>query len=129
MLQFLIHHNYHYNKYKGFKGFSERNLQQLFESKDDEGVPCFVQIGNIPPNEAIDASTSDLTSGNNDDAPTGEHDILMENMGYTMGDDSPLAYRKMTATAVERCLRGKPYVAAVSGSWPLPDMNNPNILS
>ena len=130
MLQFLIRHNYHYNKYEGFKGFSESNLRQLFESKEDEGIPCSVQISHIPPNDAINAATSVYVLGNeDDDVPVGEHEILMENVGYTMGDDSPLAYRKMTAVAVERCLRGKPYIAAISGSRPLPDMNNPNILS
>lgn len=131
MIQFLLDKNPHYIPSDSFS-YSPSNLQYLLNSTADQGVPAAVRIGNIPANDAIESSTSDYTPRNIDSQtydPSSIPEILMENVGYTEGDDSPLSYKKMKAVGLERCLTGKPVVIVRPGSQYVPDIQNPSILT
>ena len=130
MITFLLDNNPHYTPVNGF-GFSEENLNRLFDDGVNEGVPSSVHIGHIPSNDAIQISTSDYTPRNNSDGlvPTESDELLMENVGYTEGDDSPLSYHTMKEIALQRCLHGKPFIVSGSGNRSVFDFNNPSILT
>lgn len=130
LIEFLLEYNQHYRCVPGFQGYSEQNLNALFSNDRAEDVPTSVHIGHIPLNEAIVGATSDYTERNIDYKMEGiNSELLMENVSYTLGDDSPLSYRKMKVEALERCLQGKPYLVSGKGTSPLPDFNNPYLLS
>jgi len=131
MIEFLLNKNPHYMASDTFS-YSSSNLQCLLNSTVDQGVPAAVRIGNIPANNAIESSTSDYTLRNMDSQihePSAMPEILMENVGYTEGDESPLSYKKMKAISLERCLTGKPVVIVRPGSQYVPDIQNPSILT
>ncbi|KAJ7157047.1 hypothetical protein C8R43DRAFT_1087285 [Mycena crocata] len=133
MLDFLVAHNPHYGKLAGFRGISEHNLNRLFDSADrglDESVPSAVNIGFLPRNSAVDSASADYTSRNVDSASDDvNEDVLMENVGFTLGDHSPSSYRDMKYAALERCLSGKPFLGYRRGSRLIPDFDNPYLLS
>ncbi|PPQ81034.1 hypothetical protein CVT26_002879 [Gymnopilus dilepis] len=130
LIQFLIANNPYYRPSADFS-FSQSNLDSLFEECSDEGILSSVHIGYIPANDAINAATSDYTLRNVDGSieEQDEEDLLMENVGYTEGDDSPLSYQTMKNLAMERCLQGRPFIASGKGSRSLPDFRNPAILT
>ncbi|KAJ6510126.1 hypothetical protein C8R47DRAFT_965020, partial [Mycena vitilis] len=133
MLEFLIAHNPYYGHLQGFRGYSEANLNALFDGEDrskDESALGAVEVGFLRSNEAVDAASADYTPRNVDgaaDVLSGE--ILMENVGFTLGDHSPASYRDMKLVALERCLAGKGYLGYRRGSSTVPDFDNPFLLS
>jgi len=130
IIQFLLKFNYYYLPVDGF-GYSEKNLEGLFSSKNDEDLPDAVHIGHISSSNAIESSTSDYTPRNFDSVADNEdwNELLMENIGFTDGDDSPASYHQMRELALQRCLLGKPFLVSGSGSRLVPDFNNPCILT
>lgn len=115
MIQCLTHENPHYTCNTDFHRFSQCNLDSLFRpgsETQNEGVPCTLEIGFIHESKAITASASGYTEhGNlNDDPPDGAGSILMENVGYMMGDKSLVSYRNMKMKALLHCLAGRRFV-------------------
>lgn len=134
MIQFLIRDNPHYACDTDFHGFSQRNLDELFgpgSEHQDEGVPCGLQVGFIEDSNATRTSMTDYTERNIiDDVPeTGDERILMENVGYTMGDESPVSYRDMKLKALSHCLEGGRFVRSQGGDRFVPDFENPSLLT
>lgn len=129
MIEFLLKRNPHYQLVDGFKGFSAVNLNKLFgkETGDDEGVPTSMELCHLPLNDAVDSATSDYTGRNEYDVGTGG--ILMENVGFTSGDDTPQSYREMKMKALGHCLSGGLFVSSRHGSNMVPDFDNPYLLS
>lgn len=130
MITFLLANNPHYRPSDTF-AYSERNLNQLFDHEDDEGLPSGVHIGFMPTNDAIASTVADYTRRNEIDACDDGlyEELLMENVGYTDGDDSPVEYLRMKTLALERCLSGKPFIASGTGTAILPEFKNPSILT
>ncbi|KAJ7603552.1 hypothetical protein DFH06DRAFT_1022156, partial [Mycena polygramma] len=133
MLDFLLAHNIFYHRLKGFRGYSEENLNALFDGEDralDESVPGAVHVGFLPSNDAVDSASADYTPRNVDGVTDNmNNEILMENVGFTLGDHSPASYRDMKLVALERCLAGKAYLGYRRGSGAVPDFDNPALLS
>lgn len=130
MIAFLLEHNSHYRPSETF-GYSEENLNSLFDNFEDEAFPSGVHVGYMPRNDAVETTVADYTRRNDveDGQEDGFDEILMENVGYTEGDDSPAEYLRMKAIALERCLSGKPFIASGTGVEILPDFKNPSILT
>ncbi|TFK16690.1 hypothetical protein FA15DRAFT_606569, partial [Coprinopsis marcescibilis] len=121
LIQFLVVNNPHYGYVDGFGGYSGDNLNALFDGQ--VGVPSAVHVGHLPSNDAISVATS----GYQQDGDVG--DLLMENVGFTMGDNTATSYREMTMLALERCLMGKPFIESRAGTEPVPDLKNPYLIS
>jgi len=130
LIEFLLANNPHYREDESFSFHSE-NLDALFNSGEDEELPVSAYVGLINVNDALDATTSDYTERNRTGADEADADdpLLMENVGYTDGDDTPTNYRVMKATALEHCVSGRPFIASGRGSALVPDFNNPSILT
>jgi len=131
MISFLLAHNGHYQLSDGLQ-FSQSNLDALFDQGEDEGLASSVHVGHLPHNDAVEGATSDYTPRNIDLESlhsTVDDEILMENVGYTDGDDSPASYHAMKEAALRHCLQSKPFLVSASGASPLPDYNNPAILT
>ncbi|KAJ7665252.1 hypothetical protein DFH06DRAFT_985794, partial [Mycena polygramma] len=132
MIQFLVDNNPHYGHLSGFMGFSEENFNKLFDSSadpGDKGVPCAVHIGHLVPNEAVDSATADYTRRNVDSPNFFNEQVLMENVGFIVSDDSPKSVRDMKMLAVQRCLAGHNFLASRRGSKMVPDFDNPYLMS
>lgn len=133
IIKFLILSNPHYEPDEDFIGLSETNLDALFATDrhpSGEGVPCCMDIGFIEETDAIRATTADYT-GRNDiaDPPPSEGAILMENVGYTSGDKSPVSYRDMKLRALSHCLNGGRFIRSQAGDTFVPDFHNPALLT
>ncbi|KAJ7040624.1 hypothetical protein C8F04DRAFT_948395, partial [Mycena alexandri] len=135
MLDFLMEHNPHYARLQGFGGYSEQNLNALFDGSDDglDTIPGSVHVGFLPANNAVDSATGDYT-GRNLDEPIERADgvgdeVLMENVGYTLGDESPGSFSDMKMIALERCLAGKSYLGYRKSASMVADFDNPYMLS
>lgn len=130
MIEFLVANNPHYACDSIFHGFSQRNLDGLFEGDGDSGVPCAMGIGFIENNEAIEGATADYTNRNAEAVqPEPGNEILMENVGYTCGDDSPVSYQDMKMRALQHCIDGGQFVCSQSGDRFIPDFENPSLLT
>ncbi|KII93844.1 hypothetical protein PLICRDRAFT_99331, partial [Plicaturopsis crispa FD-325 SS-3] len=135
MIEFLIANNPFYSVSSGFEGFSQNNLDNLLEEsgnadESDEGVPCNMEIGYIPLSDAVDGATSDYSTRNDEDPNAdGEMDLVIESVGFTYGDDTPMSYRQMKARALTHCLEGKRFLQSTAGSNLVPDFRNPSLMS
>lgn len=130
MIEFLLAHNPQYRPTKGGLNFSQENLDKLFDSNGEEGVPASAEIGHIKPSDSIAASTADYTPRDDDYkvVSTSHEDLLMENVGYTDGDTSAMSRDAMKALVLERSLMGKPFVALRVGNRLISNFENPSIL-
>ncbi|KAI0683470.1 hypothetical protein C8Q76DRAFT_636846, partial [Earliella scabrosa] len=130
---FLCRDNPYYAPDHTFKGFSQHNLDIMFgeESQDqDEGVPCAMDIGFLEAEEALDAPNTDPANPRMEEQELGDVDsILMENVGYTCGDDSPVAYRDMKLQAISHCLNNGRFIRSRAGDRFVPDFENPSLLT
>ncbi|TFK89704.1 hypothetical protein K466DRAFT_486324, partial [Polyporus arcularius HHB13444] len=134
IINFLIRENpYYVPDGETFFGFSPANLESLLDdsgNRRDVGVPCAMDIGFVPDSEAIRATTADYTGRNDDrEAPPADAPLLMENVGYTCGDKSPVSYRDMKLHALSHCLNGGRFVRSQAGDTFVPDFQNPALLS
>ncbi|KDR81142.1 hypothetical protein GALMADRAFT_222667 [Galerina marginata CBS 339.88] len=130
MIHFLLSKNLHYEPGASLQ-FSQQNLDALFNSSNEADVPSSVHIGHLLSNDAIELSTSDYTPRNENinNCNAEFEELMMENVGYTDGDESSIAYQAMKLLALERCLAGKPFIASGTGNRLVPDFNNPSILT
>lgn len=134
MIEFVTGENAHYSGGSQFQGFSQHNLDTLFgpgTEDQEEGVPCGLEIGFVEESDAIRAATADYTDRDNvDPTPSNNPDsLLMENVGYTMGDESPVSYRDMKMKALTHCLENGRFVRSRSGDRFVPDFENPSLLT
>lgn len=134
IIRFMMHENPHYKCDSDFHGFSQRNMDALFgpgTEGQDEGVPCALEIGFIDDNEAIHASVSGYTEWEDieDETPPDDSAMLMENVGYTLGDETPQSYQDMKLKALSHCLSGGRFVRSQAGDRFVPDFENPSLLT
>ncbi|PIL26487.1 hypothetical protein GSI_12245 [Ganoderma sinense ZZ0214-1] len=117
MINFLVSDNVHYACDMTFHGFEPRNLDMLFDNDDaseDEAVPCAIDVGVIDDSEIIRAAVSDYTLRDEDgDAPDDNSTLLMENVGYTLSDESPKSYRSMKMKALSHCMNGGRFTSKI----------------
>ncbi|KAI0740113.1 hypothetical protein C8Q76DRAFT_598847, partial [Earliella scabrosa] len=135
MINFLIEKNDCYEVAGRFGGFSQANMDALFgpgTEEVDEGVLCAMEVGHVELNDAITAATDSYVPGSDDPSedkrPT-DDDMLIENVGYTDSDDSPINFKQMSMRAVAHCLMGGGFVKSQAGSKFVPDFENPSLLS
>ena len=133
MIEFLVKNNVHYACDSSFHGLSEDNLEALFSSGDsvlNEATPSAIDIGFIEETEFVRAAEADYT-GRNLDPDSAAHDdpLLMDNVGYTLGDDSPVSYRDMKMKALSHCINGGVFVRSRSGDKFVPDFENPSLMT
>ncbi|RPD70480.1 hypothetical protein L226DRAFT_470224, partial [Lentinus tigrinus ALCF2SS1-7] len=135
LITFLINDNPYYQVNNvTFFGFSETNLDALLPSNpshpDDPQVPSGLEIGFLPDNDTLQGSSSDYTHHNSDnDTPTDPDSLLMDNVGFTSGDESPLAYRQMKMCALSHCLNNGNFLCSKAGDQFVPDFHNPALLT
>ena len=78
----------------------------------------------------LNAVTSDYTGrGEAGVAGLSEDGLLLENVGYTDGHETPMSYREMKMTALDHCRRGGRFVASQAGNRVVPDFKNSQLLS
>ncbi|KAH7909537.1 hypothetical protein BJ138DRAFT_1010612, partial [Hygrophoropsis aurantiaca] len=132
LVEFLVENNPHYRPDQSFQGFSQRNLDELFEGASDSNVcvPACVEITLLPGGEGLASAISGYADREvNDVLNVQESEMLMENVGYTLGDFSATSYKEMKMNALSHCLRGAPFVQSRTGSKMIPDFDNPKLLS
>ncbi|TFK85157.1 hypothetical protein K466DRAFT_495283, partial [Polyporus arcularius HHB13444] len=134
LIEFLVASNpYYATDDETFFGLSQSNLDALFPGADQDAesnVLSAMEIGFLGNNSAIDASTADYTTRNNDtDAPIDPESLLMENVGYTCGDETPVSYRDMKMRALSHCLTQGRFVCSKAGDKFVPDFQNPALLT
>ncbi|KAF6751218.1 hypothetical protein DFP72DRAFT_816993, partial [Ephemerocybe angulata] len=133
LIRFLLDHNPHYRPVEGFLGYSEEYLNNLFTDSKDCGIPASVEIAVVKDTEVTVAATSAYTQDVQTTLPhdqnNDEDSLLMENVGYTMSEKTPISYEIMKQSAIRRCVEGKPYLKVKKGGKFIPDFDNPYILS
>lgn len=133
LINFLISNNPYYAVSDDFLGLSRPNLDALFSADDamsDTAIPCAMEIGFLSDNDAVQASTSDYTHRNTDvEIPPDPDTLFMENVGYTCGDESPLAYQEMKMRALAHCLAKRKFLSSTPGDHFVPDFKNPSLLT
>ena len=133
MIDFLVKHNIHYAHDSTFHGLSEDNLARLFASDEQSAenvIPCAIDIGFIQETEFVRAAEADYTTRNLDqDLPGQDDPLLMDNVGYTLGEDSPVSYRDMKMKALSHCMNGGKFVCSHSGDKFVPDFENPSLMT
>ncbi|KAH9854429.1 hypothetical protein C2E23DRAFT_913766, partial [Lenzites betulinus] len=137
MIEFLVANNPHYRVDGTFKGLSLANLDGLFgpgTSTVDQGVPCSIEIGHIERSDAVSGATDgyipgDAAAETNPRNGTEDVDMLMENVGYTDNDDTPVNYQQMSMAALAHCLKRGAFIRSQAGSQFIPDFENPSLLS
>ncbi|KAH7919432.1 hypothetical protein BV22DRAFT_1023028, partial [Leucogyrophana mollusca] len=130
LVEFLLKNNSDYKTDSSFIGLSDRNVDALLESESaDEGVPACLEIRHLSKSEGIESASTGYTGRDLYEDPFGNSDVVMENVGYTMGEYSAKSYREMKMDALSHCLRGRPFVQSRAGSRPIPDFENPKLLT
>ena len=133
MIEFLVDNNIHYARDSTFHGLCEDNLNALFNTtgpEDDEAVPCAVDVGFIEESEFVRAAEAEYTTRNLEtDVPGDDDPLLMDNVGYTLGDDSPVSYRDMKMKALSHCINGGRFLCSHSGDKFVPDFENPSLMT
>ncbi|KAI0359239.1 hypothetical protein OH77DRAFT_1395328, partial [Trametes cingulata] len=132
MIDFLVSENPMYAVSESFRGFSQENMDSLFGEgtrHQDEGIPCSIEIGHIQFSDAVAGATEGYVPGENDGPSSDKDDMLMETVGYTDGDDSPVSTREMALKALSHCLRKGKFIQSQAGSRFVPDFENEQLLS
>ncbi|OJT09408.1 hypothetical protein TRAPUB_14111 [Trametes pubescens] len=134
MIDFLLAHNPKYMVSSTFAGYSQANMDNLFEhsrTSGDEDVLAAMEMGHIQVNDAVEGATNDgYVPGAAGPDPTDTETLLMENVGYTDHDGTlALNPRDMALEAVSHCLRGHTFLKVQAGSRFIPDFENPSLLT
>ena len=133
ILKFITCENPHYACDSDFHGFSQHNLDSIFgaDSQEDEDiVPCAMEIGYIEETEAISSTVAGYTErGVAEEESPNDGTLVMENVGYTLGDESPVSYREMKMKALSHCLTGGRFIRSQAGDKFVPDFENPSLLT
>ncbi|EIW63237.1 uncharacterized protein TRAVEDRAFT_43541 [Trametes versicolor FP-101664 SS1] len=109
MIDFLIERNPWYTRQHGLQGFNQQNFDDLFgpgTSHIEEGILCAMEIGHIQLNDAVAGATAGYVPEQEVQPAPGEDEVLVEAVGYTECDDSPIDYDTMTMKAIAHCLSG-----------------------
>ena len=117
---------------EGFGGFSQANLDDLFGegTKDvEEGIPCSIEIGHLESNDAIDGLTDNYVPSTDPRPSAGDESILLDNVGYIHGDDTPVDYKMLSMKALSHCLNGGTFIESQAGSRFIPDFENSALLT
>lgn len=102
--------------------YSQENMNDLFDTEDsssDVAVPKAVELCCLPDDRGASSSTSGYSDrGGNDAGPDdlSEKHVVMEAVGYTVGDRTPKDYETMKATALAWCLDRKKFIKVQLGS-------------
>ncbi|PPQ67617.1 hypothetical protein CVT26_006827 [Gymnopilus dilepis] len=130
LLSFLLAYNPHYRPGEDL-AFSQENIDAIHDDADGPEPPKTVVITHIDVSDGTEDINADYTPRNKDELIESERldELVMENVGYTDGDHSSNAYSAMKLLALDRCLTGKPFVVSGTGNCPIPDFNNPSILT
>ena len=134
MINFLTSRNAHYIADTDFRGFSQRNMDALFgpgTEHQDEGVPCSLEVGFIEDSDAVRSAMSGYTDRDElgDEPVRGDDALLMENVGYTLGDEPSDSVRGMKMKALAHCLSGGRFIRSQAGDRFVPDFENPSLLT
>jgi hypothetical protein len=136
-----MQNNPYYTIGPDFAGFSSNNLDALAAagsiSLDDTDlfVPAGIEISHIDSRtQAAELDvTADYTNRNDADPSdiqlANEGDLLLENVGYTLGDTSTRSYNLMKIRALEHCTSGNAFIQSRQSSDPLSDFENERLLS
>ncbi|KAH6909027.1 hypothetical protein BKA70DRAFT_1102891, partial [Coprinopsis sp. MPI-PUGE-AT-0042] len=130
LIEFLLDNNPHYGAVSGFKGYSDAYLNSLFQEVEAiSGIPRMVSVAYLSSDDAIEGATSGYIPDSLNGCDVGDDPLLMENVGYTMGENTPMSHSAMKYAAVNHCLSGKAFLRVHKGSQPIPDFQNPYLLS
>ncbi|KAJ7046273.1 hypothetical protein C8F04DRAFT_894650, partial [Mycena alexandri] len=120
MIDFLLNNNPQYTE-SGVQ-FSPTNLEALYPEDSDEAVPaaielCALEDGNDP-NPSSFADRGDQVSDKSRFVETMIDDgtLVMETVGYTVGENTPKSQRDMKASAVAWCLDKHNFIKMQTGS-------------
>lgn len=134
IIDFLTDENAHFACDTEFHGISHGNINELFgpgTEGDDEGIPCGLDIGFIDDSDSIRSATADYTDRNShmSNYLSPNSDLLMDNVGYTLGNEAPKSYREMKMQALSHCLAGGKFIRSQGGERFIPDFQNPSLLT
>ncbi len=134
IMTFLMAQNPAYRVCDGssFRGLDEANLNALFGPGTegvDEGVPCSMEIGHLEFSDAVEGATDSYVPGHDIIPGPTDDEMLMENVGFVDGDNTPRNYQQLRMQAISHCLDGGAFVRSQAGSRLIPDFNNPHLLS
>ena len=117
LLIFLLNYNPHYRPGPDLL-FSQENLDAIHDRHDGPDIPKTVLVTRIDENNGTEDVNADYTPRNEDELIQCDRldELMMENVGYTDGDQSSTAYNAMKILALERCLTGKPFVVSGTGN-------------
>ncbi|KAJ7088870.1 hypothetical protein B0H15DRAFT_763245, partial [Mycena belliarum] len=129
MLDFLFSKNAHYMT--ADVEYSPTNLSDLYPEDCDEAVPIAIEICCLPdapsvvPESYADRGDSRPTYV---DVDTDDGTVVVEAVGYTVGEHTPQDHRRMKAAAVTWCLDKKSFVKLQTGSKFITD-KDPGLLT
>ncbi|KAJ7118471.1 hypothetical protein C8R43DRAFT_901487, partial [Mycena crocata] len=139
LIDFLLQENSFYIS-AGIE-FSKANLDALFaddDASDDTGTLRGVEMRCLPNGDGAATATSSYAErgdpiAENDQVaqplPNGQRtDVVMEAVGYTIGERTPLDYDRMKASALAWCLDKKQYIQMRSSSKFISD-RDPGLLT
>ncbi|KAJ8481663.1 hypothetical protein ONZ51_g5834 [Trametes cubensis] len=95
----------------------------------ETGVPCSIEIGHISYNDAVSAATANYVPNQDQGPSESDDDLMMDTVGYTDNDDSPVSERDMMMKALSHCLGGHRFVQSQAGSRFIPDFENEELLT
>jgi hypothetical protein len=132
IIEFLVGNNRFYAPDDDFQGFSLDSFNNYEEldpaSEGPSSLPAQLTIHHLQPSDALESLESDYTLRNETGDSTND-DLLMENVGYTDGNNSKGNYSQMKIQAVQHCLQGNFFIKSVRGSGPLGDFHSEEIMS
>ncbi|KAJ6572654.1 hypothetical protein B0H10DRAFT_1964367 [Mycena sp. CBHHK59/15] len=114
MIKFLLAENVFYSSAE--ITFSPENMVDLLgegNTRADVGVPCAVELCCLPDEHAVPAEGYADRGGNERPHDVRDLDpdtVVMEAVGYRVGERTPQDYRKMKVLAVVWCLDKKNYI-------------------
>ncbi|KAH6876927.1 hypothetical protein BKA70DRAFT_1127801 [Coprinopsis sp. MPI-PUGE-AT-0042] len=129
VIEFLLEHNPHYGVVPGFRGYDEEKLNGLFQGSHDTGLLDAAKIGFLERSKCMDNASAGLPEASDFVESNSVEGLLLENVGFTLGDETPLSYLKMKMAALERCLASEKFLMSRKGSNMVPDFDNPYLLT
>ncbi|KAJ7720620.1 hypothetical protein B0H16DRAFT_1432312 [Mycena metata] len=117
MIEFLLTHNPQYMS-SGVQ-FSQHNLDALFPETDAAAFPSAIEICTLADGkDPIPASYADRggTATNMADVEEDDGTLVLDAVGFTVGENTPRDHRDMKAGAVAWCLDKKNFIKMQTGS-------------
>ncbi|KAK7027675.1 hypothetical protein R3P38DRAFT_3315269 [Favolaschia claudopus] len=131
MLKFVLENNTYYQN--AGVSFSQENLDSLFPENVDAAVPIAIEICCLDENAgSTDTSYADrgdqnVASAKLDVMPD-DGTLVLEAVGFTVGENTPKDHRGMKAAAVAWCLDKKNFIKMQTGSTFISD-RDPGLLT